>query len=209
MDGLSKLVAAGATGSEAVTPPCAICSRRTGRPREPLHLTHGVVVWLCATHGAETFLRRGEGRDFVDRLAAAWVAAGAMGARRARALNAHLSQQRRTPPRRVQPGSYAWPRLRSEAERRFAAGESPRRVIAELRRRHARDTAQAPSERTMRRWFCEARWRTTSVPFAGARRDPSAPYPPPARKLPPLPPGFVARPFAPFDEWWQRWRTRR
>ena len=180
------------------TPPCVVCGRAGSRPWAPHHLTHGVTVWLCATHRSDGFLRRRGGRDFAERLGAAWAAAGATGARRAAALRAHVRRQQRPAPTRVRPGSYSWPRLRAEAERRFAAGEPPRRVIAELRRRHARGVATAPSVRTMRRWFTDARWLLTSGPATPAvrrrrtkksvRRRPAAPL---------LPPGLNTRPFFP------------
>jgi len=194
---------------QPLTPPCVLCARRGSRPRAPHHLAHGVTVWLCAAHGSDGFLRRRGGRDFADRLAAAWEAAGAMGARRAGALRTHLHQQQRPMRPRVKPGSYSWPRLRAEAERRFAAGEPPQRVIDELRRRHARAVAVVPSQRTMRRWFTEARWLISTVPFPDMRNRPRDRTVRPPRKLRPLPPGFNTRPFYPYDELWERWRSRR
>jgi hypothetical protein len=72
-------------------------------------------------------------------------------------LRAHLAALE-GPSARARPGSYAWPTLRDEAERRFAAGAAAQAVIATLRARHAADTARAPSVRTMRRWCAERRW---------------------------------------------------
>jgi hypothetical protein len=59
---------------------------------------------------------------------------------------------------RRRPGSYAWPRLRRDAEACFARGERALTTITRLRERHARDHATVPSVRTMRRWFAEGRW---------------------------------------------------
>lgn len=56
------------------------------------------------------------------------------------------------------PGSYSWPLLRREAERRFATGEAPESVIADLRESYRDGPAMVPSVRTMRRWFTDARW---------------------------------------------------
>ncbi len=60
--------------------------------------------------------------------------------------------------RRRRPGSYAWPRLRLEAEQAFARGERVLATILRLRERHAHDHAVVPSIRTMRRWFSQGRW---------------------------------------------------
>jgi hypothetical protein len=64
----------------------------------------------------------------------------------------------------------------------------------------------------MRRWFADARWLLTSVPAlpavrqrktkTTARRRPAAPLLPPGS-------GLNARPFFPYDEWWEIWRSRR
>jgi hypothetical protein len=104
-----------------------------------------------------------------------WVAAGALTRLRSAALLTHIRQTRSADADPQLPGSYSWPRLRAEAERRFAAGEDPRRVIEELRRRHRRGTARAPSVRTMRRWYTQARWlppsrRAHARPAARNRR---------------------------------------
>ncbi len=139
-------------------PPCAICARTGQDARRLVYLTHGVAVWLCQTHAAERFLREDDGTVFADRLAGMWLATGALTGRRAAALRTHVRQTRSAGIARGRPGSYSWPVLRSEAEQRFAAGHDPRRVIQELRDRHADCPAVAPSARTMRRWYTQARW---------------------------------------------------
>jgi hypothetical protein len=131
-----------------------------------------------------------------------------MGARRAGALQTHLRQRQQRLPSRMLPGSYSWPTPRAEAERRFAAGEPPRRVIDELRRRHARGAARAPSERKMRRWFTDARWLTVSIAFPDMRTGRHARMESRPRKRRAPPPGLNTRPFFPYDEWWERWRHR-
>ena len=102
-------------------------------------------------------MARRAGRDFVASLMRAWDAAGCLTAARSRALDLHRVRLAGPPPR-SRPGSYAWPELRREAERRFAAGETPGRVIAELRERAGAGPAVPPSRRTMTRWFREGRW---------------------------------------------------
>lgn len=77
--------------------------------------------------------------------------------RHQQALDAHLTRMTLPEPNERQKGSYAWKELRGEAERRFAAGEDPRRVIDELARRPLRG-ASGPSYRTLRRWFTDSRW---------------------------------------------------
>ena len=109
-------------------PMCAICGGAGDGPRAEHHLTHGVSVWLCGAHRSDEFQRRRAGRDFVASLQAVWRAAGIRSKRHEAALSAHLDRVRRQP-QRAQPGSYSWPSLRREAERRFSAGEQPRRVI--------------------------------------------------------------------------------
>lgn len=121
----------------------------------------GVSVWLCDTaHRSQEFQRRRAGRDFVLTLSGAWQAAGVLTRRRQRALEIHqarLTARREQRPVR-RPGSYSWPGLRAEAEARWAAGDPARVVIDELRARHRRAAALAPSRATMHRWFREARW---------------------------------------------------
>ncbi len=139
-------------------PVCAICaSTRNGRAVEH-HLTHGVSVWLCDTHRDTAFLCRRGGRDLIECLTGLWQSAGCLNGRQRAALAAHVRRVGAGTVRRARPGSYSWPRLRAEAERRFAAGEPPGRVIRDLRIRHEADTATVPSVRTMRRWFTQARW---------------------------------------------------
>ena len=146
-------------------PQCAICGPSGRGPCTQQHLTHGVSVWLCAVHGRNTFLQRRGGKDFAERLSAVWVASGASSARRIAALQAHVRRIRNAGVRPLQPGSYSWPKLRQEAERRFATGECPRSVIiAELRQTYRDGPAMVPSVRTMRRWFTEARWLGTTQP---------------------------------------------
>jgi hypothetical protein len=179
-------------------PPCLICAGPGEGPREILYLTRGVMVWLCAAHRAPAFLTRRAGRDLVASLGALWSAAGCFGARRRRALEDHLRRVRQ-PPAAPRPGSYSWPELRREAERRFGAGEPPGRVIGELRARHAGLPARVPSLRTMRRWFSDGRWlpRGSAPGPAPAGRPPGgAPRvgpPPAARRPPPAAPGLSGR----------------
>lgn len=145
-------------------PLCAICAGSGSGECAEHHLTHGVSVWLCETHRSDAFLRRRGGRDFVESLAGLWIAAGGASTRQRSALATHLARLEEASTRSPLPGSYSWPRLRAEAEQRFAAGEHPRLVISELRTRHSADDATAPSVRTMRRWFTEARWLAAAPP---------------------------------------------
>ena len=154
------MTAGGAVGRWATDEPlCAFCAGPGSGDVAPHHLTHGVTVHLCEGHRSDEYQRRRGGQDFAKQLAGLWGVSGVLSERRLAALTAHLrrvAERRETT--RARPGSYSWPRLRAEAERRFAAGEPPRRVIAELRERHSGGDADVPSVRTMRRWFCEARW---------------------------------------------------
>ena len=138
--------------------PCTICGHRGRGAATAHHLTHGLQVWLCLTHGSIEFLQRRSGLEFVERLATVWGACGALTRRKVAALRAHVERMRAANDGRERPGSYSWPKLRDEAERRFAAGEAPNTVIDDLRTRHSADTAVAPSVRTMRRWFTQRRW---------------------------------------------------
>ena len=150
-------------------PMCAICGGAGQGTRAEHFLTHGVSVWLCEPHRSEEFQRRRSGRDFVVSVGAVWRAAGITGWRHSQALGAHLRRVRGAP-QRERPGSYAWPELRQEAERRFASGEPPRRVIAELRQAPLVGM-RLPSIRTLRRWFHEGRWLERLVPRpSGSKR---------------------------------------
>lgn len=138
-------------------PMCAICGGAGDGPRAEHRLTHGVSVWLCEAHRGDAFQQRRGGRDFVASLAAVWRAAGVSNRRHAAAMTAHLRRVRGDR-RRDRPGSYAWPHLRREAERRFASGEQPAEVERDLARHCAARAIRCPSRRTLRRWFHEGRW---------------------------------------------------
>lgn len=142
------------------TPMCALCGGAGEGPRAEHRLTHGITVWLCEAHRSGTFQRRRAGRDFVASLAAVWQAAGVMSRRHSAALDTHLRRVRQ-PQARRRPGSYAWPHLREEAERRFAAGERPASVIDDLLGRARSDRRAGPSARTLRRWLNDGRWLAT------------------------------------------------
>ncbi len=126
-------------------------------------MTQGVSVWLCEHHANDGFLRKDDGTAFTQRLAAMWLASGSLTIRRVAALRAHVRQIWSAGDADGRPGSYAWPLLRREAEERFAAGHDPRQVIQELRDRHRDCPAMAPSARTMRRWYTQARWLEASA----------------------------------------------
>lgn len=139
---------------------CAICLDRTRGKTLERQLTHGVRIWLCEGHHSVAFMRRNAGRDFVVTLMRSWSSNGCLTRARNHALNAHLAVIRATggPLARARPGSYAWPRLRREAEQCFARGDRVLPTIARLRSRHLLDQATVPSIRTMRRWFSDGRW---------------------------------------------------
>ncbi len=166
-------------------PPCAICGHGGRGSRVPHHLTHGISVWLCDTHRSDSFMSRRSGREFVERLAGVWAANEMLTGRRNDALEAHLRRIHTATAGRKQPGSYSWPLLRLEAERRFAAGEPPANVIAELRRSYRDGPAMVPSVRTMRRWFTQARWLANA---SNNRRSQSRPPTRPARPASPWQP---------------------
>ena len=158
-------------------PPCLICMGPGTGGRAELHLPGGVSVWLCAPHRSVEFQRRRGGRDLVASLMGAWRAAGCMSRRRRRALDAHQARLT-TPPGhgRARPGSYAWPELRREAERRAASGQAHGKIVVELRARVASGPARAPARRTILRWLAERRWLALGAsPLAGeAARGPPA-----------------------------------
>jgi hypothetical protein len=147
-------------GVPVKSPICAICLDRTRGRTQLRELTHGVRLSLCEGHNSIEFLRSNGGRDFVVTLSRTWGAQGCLTRARSHALAAHLAALRAlgTGNTRARPGSYAWPRLRREAERHFARGDSVIATIDRLRRRHALDHAKVPSIRTMRRWFSQGRW---------------------------------------------------
>jgi hypothetical protein len=150
---------------------CAICLDRTRGRTQLRELTHGVKVSLCGGHHSVEFLRSNAGRDFAVTLMRIWRAQGCFTRARSRALDAHLRAVRAlgAPITRARPGSYAWPRLRREAEECFARGDAITTTIARLREQHARDHAKVPSIRTMQRWFAQCRWLQTCSPLVGAQ----------------------------------------
>ena len=178
----------GAAGTESV-PPCILCGHSGRGPRAPFHLTHGVSVWLCQVHSSDEFVQRRSGKVFTERLVSIWVAAGAASAHKLAAARAHVrAVQHAMRDTSDLPGSYSWPKLREEAERRFAIGEDPTTVITNLRQTYRDGPAMVPTIRTMRRWFTDGRWRIahprgTRPPKARRRfvppdlqRDPSYRY---------------------------------
>lgn len=176
---------------------CAVCC--LPRATRSYHLTHGIVIELCRIHRADEFLRRREGRAFTDRLRSVWAANGVLTTRRADALRTHHRRIRPAPAERQRPGSYAWPELRRHAEARFAAGEAPGSLIAELRRRHANDAAHVPTVRTMRRWFAEARWLHAPAARPTPRRQAQPPDRPNIWMLEIC--GLPHHPFGPYTSW--------
>jgi hypothetical protein len=157
-------------GVPVKSPVCAICLDRTRGRTRLRELTHGVMVSLCEGHHSVEFMRRNAGRDFAVTLMRSWQAHGCLTRARSRALAAHLTAVRAAGSgiRRARPGSYAWPRLRCEAEACFARGDGVAATIARLRELHARDHAKVPSMRTMRRWFSQCRWLRAAPASAGA-----------------------------------------
>jgi hypothetical protein len=129
-----------------------------------------VKLSLCEGHHSVEFMRSNAGRDFAVTLSRTWAARGCLTRARSQALTAHLRAIRTSGTRvaRVRPGSYAWPRLRREAEQCFARGDGVLATIARLRGEHARDHARVPSIRTMRRWFAQCRW--LRAPIRGTER---------------------------------------
>lgn len=115
-------------------------------------------VWLCDVHRDDAFLEADGGQRFATDLAAMWHAAGAFTAQRSAALSAHTRRITAGDRTRPRPGSYAWRTVRRDAERRFASGEDPRIVIAEILESLRSEPAVAPSVRTMQRWYTDARW---------------------------------------------------
>jgi len=160
---------------------CVICVDRTRGPATLVRLGYGVVVHLCAEHASPAFQTQRLGRDFVLTLQRVWGAGGCLTQRRSRALDAHLAAVAGAgaASRRRRPGSYAWPELRSEAERRSAHGEPPEVIVADLRTRRAPGICVAPSVRTIRRWISQRRWvfrRPDRPPVRSAIDRPAWPH---------------------------------
>jgi len=182
-------------GTSPDHPVCALCGHAGRGEAAEHHMTHGVSVWLCPPHRSPVFLRRRCGRTFATRLEAIWRASNIATTRRIAALTTHRRRMNLATPRTL-PGSYSWPQLRRQAEQRFAAGEPPRDVINDLRGRYEDAPATVPSERTMRRWFTQARWLTTEPGRATHRWRPRR------SSLPQLPHGMMQDPLWPLSEWW-------
>src|SRR5437764_7335189 len=145
-----------AGGGPQNQPMCAICLDRTRGGTRRLKLGHRVSVWLCAEHASPEFQARRGGHEFVQTLRRVWRASDGLTRSRDRALSAHLRTlaDRQARPR---PGSYAWPELRTVLESRFADGESPGRVAADVHARYEAHPVAPPSRRTLQRWHAERR----------------------------------------------------
>ncbi len=141
---------------------CAICTLKTRGSTVEVHLNHGVSVFLCtSTHATTEFMHANGGRDLADLLALVWGANNQLNRNRERALQAHVDGLARSASRDEAslPGSYGHKSLRNEAEHRYADGDDPRAVSQDLRDRHGHAVADPPSDRTLRRWFADGRWR--------------------------------------------------
>lgn len=149
------------SGSRWRSPVFDLCTDRpAAATTRPSHARGGDLVMPHAC-GRSVHARRGRYR--LRRAARRDVARHRLlTARRLAALRAFVRRTGSSEVARGKPGSYSWPLLRQEAEQRFAAGHDPRTVITELRDRHADCPAMAPSVRTMRRWYTQARWLASS-----------------------------------------------
>ncbi len=147
---------------------CAICVERTRGRTSRIDLGYGVRVWLCEAHGSPEFQTQRAGRDFAQTLLQLWNAHGCLTRNRSRALDAHLARMRSAKPPARRPGSYAWPELRREAERRFATGAALVTVAGHLRDLLTAAPVNPPSRRTVHRWHHERRWLARG-PTAAAR----------------------------------------
>jgi hypothetical protein len=165
--------------------PCGICGHGRRGEAHVRFLPHGLHVWLCQTHGSLAFITRDGGREFARRLQIRWQSNEEFGPRRRLALTAHVERIRRLGGASDKPGSHAWPRLRKEAERRFAAGDDPTTVIRELRLDVSGGPAVAPSLRSFRRWFAEGRWLLPPPPTPTTHPSPPL-MPIPQDPVPPV-----------------------
>ena len=148
-----------ARGVPTKQPVCAICIERTRGVTRRVDLGYGVRVALCEAHASHEFLTRRGGRDLVITLHRVWDASGCLTAARSKALDAHLAALRApAAPDRPKPGSYSWPALRQEAERRFARGATLAATMRDLLRDLASGQARPPSRSTFGRWHAERRW---------------------------------------------------
>ena len=152
-----------ARGLSAKQPVCAICVERTRGRTQKVTLGYGVAVWLCAGHASREFQTRRSGRDFVRTLSGIWQANGCLTSARSRALHAHLAGLKARP-ESPQPGSYAWPELRHEAESAYAEGLRPRDLADSIHTTYATCPAHPPSRRTLERWAAQRRWLTHAPP---------------------------------------------
>jgi hypothetical protein len=151
---------------------CAICVERTRGRTVEVRYAYGVRVWLCEGHASPEFQTQRSGRDLVLTLQRLWQAHGMLTSARGKALTAHLNACRGPAPR-PRPGSYAWPDLRAQAERRFAAGAGPHAVAHELPGWRLKEYVwPLPSGRTIRRWHAQRRWlqRGIGPPFDTIQR---------------------------------------
>lgn len=165
---MSRVVQLPVVRSRPAPRACAVCS---GTGARPYFMTHGVVVGLCKAHRELGYLRRRSGRLFGEHLRRYFEArSGSLSGRQQAAIQTHIGCVIGVE-LRSGPGSYAWPTVRLEAERRFAAGDDPRVVIAQLRRRYSGSIAIVPSIRTLQRWFMQGRWLADPMLWRRVRRE--------------------------------------
>ena len=165
---MSRVIHLPVMRGRSVSGPCAVCSVAAGRP---YFMTHGVVVALCKAHREMSYLRRRSGRVFGDQLRHHFISKyGSVSARQNAAIQTHVDCVYGID-LTSGPGSYAWPTVRLEAEQRFASGEDPRVVIAQLRRRYSGTPAIVPSVRTLQRWFAQGRWLVDPPLWRQVRRN--------------------------------------
>ena len=153
-------------------PPCAICMGPGRGPREQLRLPFGLRSGSAPSTGPRSSSPGGRGGTSWSASRGVWTATGCPDGRPAARRCARTWPRIAPPGPAPRPGSYAWPDLRQRGRgavraRRAAAARSSGSSGAGT----PGDAAQAPSRRTMQRWFSEGRWLTDGTP--------PAPLPPP------------------------------
>jgi hypothetical protein len=136
--------------------PCSVAG-------EVVPLSHGIVIVLCADHRDVRFIQSRGGRDFLAAFATIFDSVGLTGRRYHEAITRFVDQvrARSTPTPRRRPGSYAWVRLRTAAERVWESGgayHDGEMVVLRGFLDLQAGVTRPPSPQTIRRWWSQRRW---------------------------------------------------
>ena len=147
----------------AKKPRCCCCFPKSVAGEE-VPIGCGITIVLCLEHRDVRFIQSRGGRDFLAAVATMFDSFGLKGKRYHVALTRFVNRvrDRSVPTPRRRPGSYAYPELRTAAEKVWADGgdydDGEQVVFRGFLDLKYPAHIKPPSTQTVRRWWRECRW---------------------------------------------------